>query len=209
MKMQDIENEICRLDNRREQLERECAEHAGRLSQAEDERQQCVLAAKIDGDVNAQKRLRELELIADSARRAIADDGEAIAEIGRRLVALQEDRHAAKIEEKRSEIQQIINARLELTLERRLASLKEELAKTANAILAENRLLVSELRSFGRLVNPEANEGGRYGLELRSAACHVLLALKDIAELDLCGIESDLLSSALRDVSSARRLVEV
>jgi hypothetical protein len=207
--LQEIENELSRLQSRREQLHIERADHAERLSRVENERQQCVLSAKIDGDANAQKRILDLEQIIDSERRAIADDTEAVTEIGRRLDALREQRRTAKIEEKRSEIQKIINARLDLGPERQLMSLKEELAKTARAILAANRSLISELEAFQALTSPESKGRGTHGLEIRSAACHVLLALKDIGELDLCSIESGLLKDALNAVNSVRSSAEV
>jgi len=208
VKLQEIESELSRLQTRLGLLREESAGRASQLSEAEDERQKCVLAARIDGDPSAQKRLRELERITDSARRAIADDNEAITEIGRRLDVFREQRRTAKIEEKRSKIQRIINLRLDLGPERQLALLVEELAKRARAILAENRCLVSELDAFDELTSPGSRGRGAHGLEVRSAACHILLALKDIEQLDLCRIESDLLRDALNAVNSARSSAE-
>jgi hypothetical protein len=188
---------------RLEQLKEERSEHAAKLSQSENERQQCVLAAKIDGNAKAQKRLQELEQQTDFARRAVADEDAAIAEIGRRLDVLRRQRNAAAIEEKRSRIRKIIDSRLDLGPERQLALLMEELAKRARAILAEDQRLASELRAFDTSMEKIAQ-----GLELRSAACHCLLALRDIEQLDLCNIESEVLNSALRAVAPVGNVVE-
>jgi len=199
----EIENELSRLSMRLEQIREERIEHAAQLSNADEERQKCVLAAKIDGDPSAQKKLQQLEQKTDFTSRAIADDDAAISEIERRLDVLQKQRHAAAIEEKRSRIRKIIESRLDLGPERQLALLMEELAKRARAILAEDQRLASELRAFDTQLEKIAQ-----GLELRSAACHCLLALRDIEQLDLCEIESNVLNSALRAVTPVGNAVE-
>jgi hypothetical protein len=112
------------------------------------EREVLLLPARVNKDVDAQKRLHTIDSELMRVRKDISDDGAAIADLSKQIASAKNALDLAEWEGKRSEIRKAIVAHLENKSAAKLDKAVESLAKALKAAELEDDQLCSVLASF-------------------------------------------------------------
>lgn len=148
MNVQQLQQEISTWDAKLSRLRDALRASQEQVSKLEAERKPCALAARVDQDKDAQKRLGQIDAELESLRRDIRDDNDAIAHASQKLATLRADLAAAEEESRREGVRRLIRARLQAGLEQRVAGLVEQLKAEVQNLLAKDQEIASALKAL-------------------------------------------------------------
>ena len=124
----EIDTEIVDVKAKRESFETRREPDKVKASAAHERRREAVIAATIDGDAKAAKRLEGLTLRSDAAARAVRDNEDCIEELGKRIGLLNGERRVSVRDELQAARASAAAEQLKLSaeLDRDVAALVEQ-----------------------------------------------------------------------------------